>query len=254
MYSTRKITPKHGNHQVTVLIVNIIIVSIFTAKYGNDYLTIYFSSGILLTMLEFILVLRGARKSTVTVYGKKLSPFVDCLLRAFVEGPGLCLPAFFLADQCFAGNYFWGIALPTFIIGVGAIFSGLRDKRDIENGEPVSFSRRKMTKAGVVMTVAFVDLICLSSLFLMDDPYKKHAFCFLFGFFYLMQLFFFINAVLGVRMIQRYDEEKKEFYNSGKPFAIIAFTYDAVFEMALLNLPYYLIPYALGLFTYATIN
>ena len=96
MYSTRKITPNHGNHQFTVLIVNIIIVSIFAAKYGSDYLVIYFSSGILLTMLEFILVLRGARKSTVTVYGKQLSPFVDCLLRAFVEGPGLCLPAFFL--------------------------------------------------------------------------------------------------------------------------------------------------------------
>ena len=118
----------------------------------------------------------------------------------------------------------------------------------------MSFSRRKMTKAGVVMTVAFVDLICLSSLFLMDEPYKTHGFYFLFGFFYLMQLFFFINAVLGVRMIQRYDEEKKEFYKSGKVFSVIAFTYDAVFEMALLNLPYYLVPYALGMFTYATIN
>lgn len=254
MYSTRKFTPKHGNHQLTVLIVNIIIMVVFTARYGTDYLVIYLSSGMLLTMLEFLLVLRGARKGTVTVYGKQLSPFTDCLLRAFVEGPGLCLPAFFMADHLFTKSYVVGIGIPTFIIGVGALFSGLRDKRDIKDGEEVRFSRRKMTKAGVVITVAFIDLICLSSLFLMDEPFKTHGFYFLFSFFYLMQLFFFINAVLGVRMIQRYDEDKKEFYTAGPVFSAIAFTYDAVFEMALLNLPYYLIPYAFGLFKYASMK
>lgn len=256
MYSVRKTTVYHGTNQFHLLIVGLVITVTLTALFGTDYLVVYLSSGILLSIIEVGMALRGWRKSTVSVYGKKLSPFADGMMRAFIEAPGVGVPAFFMADQLIAQNYAVAIVGTTIVVAAVSFYSAITDRKTLrklkENEEPI-YSRRKMTRPAFVMTVALGDLICISSLFLMASPYQKHAFCFLFSLFYLTQLFFLINGALGVRMIQHYDHDKKEFYRASVPFSIVAFTYDSFFEMSLFNMIYYLIPYAFGLFRFATL-
>lgn len=227
----------------------------FTYIYGKNFLVMYLASGLGLWILEFGLSLTGARKSTVYLFGKQLPHFIDSGIRAFVEGPGMCMLSFLATDYVMEGNYTMAILVPGGILAILALYSGIMDRVSLSKlkpGEQPIYSRRKMTRAGVVMGVAFLNLACLIGMFLIPDRVaQKHAILFCISFFFLMELFFWINYFLGVRMIERFDEEKQQFYTPGIGFEIMGFTYDSIFEMALLNMPYYLIPCYLGLFSYA---
>ena len=111
-----------------------------------------------------------------------------------------------------------------------------------------------MTDQYVLLGVAVIDLLSLLFMLMMPQPYRAHAFYFLVAFFVLMQWFFFINYLLGVRMIECYDEHKQAFYTPRPRVQILGFTYDSFFEMAFLNMPYYLIPFWAGLFSFATLG
>lgn len=257
MYSSRRTTVYHGNHQFYLLFIVLLMCITFTLKFGKDYLVMYLSSGLGLWILELGLSLTGARKSTVYLFGKKLPKLMDSGIRAFVEGPGMCLPSFLMADQLMAKNYTVAILVPAATMTCLALYSGIMDRVSLSRLKPDEkpiYSRRKMTRAGVVMGVAFLNLACLIAMFMMPAPFRTHAVYFCFAFFILMELFFWINYFLGVRMIERFDDKKKEFYTPGIGFEVLGFTYDSVFEMALLNMPYYLVPFGLGLFQYATIS
>ena len=61
--------------------------------------------------------------------------------------------------------------------------------------------------------------ICIAAFFLIPEAYREHAFTYLFAYSGLVLLFYFINYNMGVRYIDLYDPEKKEYYQQ-KPFII----------------------------------
>jgi hypothetical protein len=215
----------------------------------------YLTCGLGLWMLEFGLLITGARKSTVYLFGKQLPKLTDSGIRAFVEGPGMCLPSFFMADQIMQGNVVFGTVASCVFMTIMALYSSIMDRVSLSKLKPDEkpiWSRRKMNREGVVMGVAFIDLVSLSLMFNIPDTVARHhAFYFALSFFILMQLFFFINYAFGVRMIQRDDPETGKIYTPGPLFVILGFTYDSACEMSLLNMPYYLLPCFLGYFSYA---
>ncbi|MFC1540200.1 hypothetical protein ACFL41_01770 [Gemmatimonadota bacterium] len=257
MYSTRITTVHHGTAQFFLLPSVMMLTAILAVLRSPDYLVIYLSSGILVGILEIGLSLTGWRTSRVTVFGKELAAVPGGAMRGFIEAPGIAVPAFFMADLLVAGQHALAIAVPTILIGIFALYSSITDwsqlKRLKEGEQPIHI-RRKMTRPAVVMVVAVVDVICLSSLFMMPDPYRTHGFFFLLASFALTALFFGINYSFGVRIIQQYNYETNKYYKSGTLFSVAAFIYDSFYEMSLFNMYYYLIPYMAGLFTYSTIS
>ena len=256
VYSSRKTTVRHGTDQLHLFFLNLAAAIFFTLVGGPDYLVIYFASGLFHLAMELLLAFTGGRKGDVFVYGRKLPKSAHSVLRAFVEGPGICVPAFYAADRLFVGDTWPGLLVPAALMGVAALYSGLADYlalRRLEDGEGVVWSRRKMTRPFVVMTVAFVGTTCLILVMLMPEPHRTHAIIYLIAYTALTMLWFLINYAFGVRMIQRFDEERQEFYTPGIGFELVAFFYDSANEMALLISPVYLIPYAARWLQFATI-
>ena len=94
MYSVRVITRWHGNTQAIMLVYGLIVTGLLIWGFGKNYLVIYCASALLHLTLETGLSLSGIRKGEVTVFGIKLPRVADAALKAFVEGPGFCVPAF----------------------------------------------------------------------------------------------------------------------------------------------------------------
>ena len=94
MYSVRKNTREHGNTNLNMLFLNLVVTAALIWQFGTDYLVIFCSSTILILIIETGLTLSGIRKGVVYVYGRKLPRAADVLLRALVEGPAFCVPAF----------------------------------------------------------------------------------------------------------------------------------------------------------------
>ena len=99
MYSVRITTTRHGNTYLTMLGVNVAVTGLLTWRFGLDYLTIFCASGLLVAVLEIGLLLTGVRKGVTYVYGYQLPRLTKALLHGFVDGPGFCVPAYFVADQ-----------------------------------------------------------------------------------------------------------------------------------------------------------
>lgn len=255
MYSSRKTTVSHGTHQLSLLLINIAVAVVLTLLKGRDYLVIFLASGLLHTFMEIGLGLTGGRKSDVYVYGHKLPKIPNAVLRAFVEGPGPCVPAYFAADHLISGDYAIGIVVPILLMTGAATYSAVSDRialKRLETDEDIKWSRREMTRPGVMMPIAFISSTCLAVLLLMSEPHRGHALLYVLSYSLLIMLFFLINYRVGVRMIQRYDYERGEFYTPGIGFQLVAYTYDSVYEMGLLLSPIYLIPFGLGLLQYVT--
>jgi hypothetical protein len=251
MYSVRKTTKWHGNTQVHVLLCVLLMTGLLVWQYGRNYLVIFGASSLLHLIIEVGLSLSGMRKGQVYVYGHKLPRAVDCTLRALVEGPAYCVPAFFVADQVVAGQAAFGIGSAAVVVGAVSLSMALADRRDLRRlgpGEEPIFSRRAMTRPGAVMLLALVNTVCLAALFLMPTPYRMHAFLYVIAYSSMVMLFYFINYNLGVRMVETYDHERGEFVKPGPLFQAAGLAYDSGYEMALLISPAYSVPFYLGLF------
>jgi hypothetical protein len=257
MYSVRKYTRGHGNTNLKMLFLNLVVTAVFIWQFGTDYLVIFCSSSILILIIETGLALSGIRKGVVYVYGYKLPRVADLLLRALVDGPAICVPAFFVADQFLAGRIMFGIAGSTLVVGFGSLYMGLADRRDLRRlspGEEPLVSRRAMTRLGAVMLLALINTGCLTALFLIHTPYRAHAFTYVIAYSLLVMLFYVINYNLGVRMVEIYDYERGEYTMPSHFFQAAGFAYDSAYEMALLVSPAYWVMFYLGLFHYTTIT
>lgn len=256
MYSVRKNTKDHGNTNLHILFFNIVGTAVLTWQFGTDYLVIFCASSIFHLIVEGSLALSGTRKGEVYVYGRRLPQAANVVLRSLVEGPALCVPAFFVADQLSAGRIMVGITGPAMVVGFGALYMGLSDQRDLRRlgpGEEPLFSRRAMTEPVAVMVLTLVNICCLAAMFMMPPPYRMHAFTYVIAYSMLTMLFYLINYNLDVRMIEIYDHERRVFTKPGPVFQSAALAYDSAFEMALLISPAYWVTFYLGFFQYATI-
>jgi hypothetical protein len=255
MYSVRKTTRLHGHTQLYVMLVNVVISGLLIWLCGLDYLVIFCASTLLHLTLELGLGAAGIRKGEVFVYGRKLPRLVDSLVRSVVEGPAFCVPAFFVADQVAAGHYALGIAGTGVLIGFGSLAMGLADRRHLAQLGPneVLMSRRAMTRPGAVMLLSLVNTVAIVVLVSMPAPYRAHALTYVAAYILLVMLFYVINYNLGVRFVQLYDDERKEFVTPGPLFQAAGLTYDSAYEMALLISAAYWVSFHLGLFEYATL-
>ena len=111
-----------------------------------------------------------------------------------------------------------------------------------------------MTRPGAVMLLSLLNTICLAALFLMPAPYRTHAFIYLLTYSTLVGIFYLINYNLGVRMVELYDHERKEYTRPGPLFQAAGLAYDSSYEMALLISPAYWVTFYLGFFHYATLS
>lgn len=253
MYSVRKNSKGHGNTNLHLLLGVLVITAILTWQYGVNYVIIFCSSSMLHLLIETGLTLSGTRKGAVYVYGRKLPRWADVCLRAFVDGPAFCVPAFFVADQFIDGNRFVGITGALFVVGLASLYMGMADRHDLHKlaaGEEPLASRRAMTRPVAVMLLALVNTICLIALFLIPSPYRTHALIYISAYSVFVMLFYLINYNLGVRMVEIYDPERKEYTKPGPFFQAAGLAYDSVYEMALLVSPAYWVTFYLGLFYY----
>lgn len=256
LYSVRKNSTGHGNTNLNILLCNLVITAILTWQFGANYAIIFCSSSLLHLLIETGLALSGTRKGVVYVYGHKLPRYADVALRAFVDGPAFCVPAFFVADQFMEGNLLTGIIGSVIVVGLASLYMGLADRHDLRKlgaGETPLASRRAMTRPTAVMLLALVNTICLIALFLMPVPYRAHALIYIAAYSVLVMLFYLINYNLGVRMVEIYDPERKEYRKPGPFFQAAGLAYDSVYEMALLVSPAYWVAFYLGLFYYKNI-
>jgi len=256
MYVSRRATQKHGTHQFHLMLLNIAATGLAAAMASNplDYLVIFLSSGLLYFGMEYRMERQGIRKSVVHVYGKLLTPFQACLMRGFTEGPCCCVGGFFLADRILSGQPLIGWAgLLVFAVIYGS-FSALMDYRDIMHEPPAGrgvVGRRNMASPKLVIGVPSVTAIALIGLYHLEQPLRMHGFYYLLGAFLVVAIFFVINGLLQVRLIELKDETTGQFHPASAPFQTLAFTYDALFEMGFLFVLFYLIPMWLGLYSFS---
>ncbi len=248
MYSVRKSTMKHGTTNFNVLLFILAITCYLTWQFGINYFIIFCSSSIIHLIIESGLALSGMRKSEVYVYGKKLPKTIEIVIKSMTEGPAYCVPAYFVADQFIAGNFLLGIVSAVIVVGFAAYYLGWSDKRDLEKGELPLISRRAMNKPKAVMLLALINTGCLTALFLMPSPYRMHAFIYIIAYSLLVMLFYLINYNLGVRMVEIYDHDTKEFKQPGPLFQAAGLAYDSAYEMAVLVSPAYWLTFYLGFF------
>ena len=256
MFSVRVTTPNHGDTQLHMMLVNLVVTGLLAWQFGGDYVVIFVASTLLHLLIEVGLAVTGIRKGRVLVYGYVLPRSVDALVRAMTEGPGFCVPAFFVADQVAAGNGVQAAATAAVVIGLGSLYMGWADRQGVArlapDQEPV-FSRRAMTRPGAVMLLSAVNTIALFALFSMPEPMRTHAFTYVASYALLVMLFYLINYNLGVRMVQIHDADTKEWVQPGPAFQAAALTYDSAYEMGLLLSAAYWVTAYLGLFQYLTL-
>jgi hypothetical protein len=256
LYSVRKTTDKHGSINLNVLIISMLFASYVIYNYGNDYLVILCGSSLIHIIIETGLFFTGIRKSVVYLYGYKLPRVGDILLRALVEGPAFCVPAFFVADRLLEGESKIEIGCTLLLIACTSTYMGWADRKDLaslKKGEEALYSRRAMTKPKAVILLALVNTICISALFLIPSPYRIHAFTYIGAYSIFVMTFYLINYKFGVRFIEIYDAKKNEFKKPGPLMQASGLTYDSAYEMALLISPAYTIAFYIGLFEYSTI-
>jgi hypothetical protein len=252
MYSVRKTTIHHGNSNFYVLLVILIMTALLIINFGKNYLIIFLSSGVLHVILETAITLTGVRKGHGYLFGKKLHRAPEILLRSFVEGPALCVPAFFVADNYVKGNmtlaFLGGIA----IVGLASLYLAVSDtvqlKKAGADGEIIS--RRAMTNPKSVMLLALLNTFCISMVFLIPLDSRGLAFIYLLAYSTFVLLFFFINYNFGVRYVVLYDPETKEYRKPGPLMQAAGLSYDSAYEMALLISPAFWVPFYLGLFEF----
>jgi hypothetical protein len=252
MFSVRKTTKWHGNTNLGILLINIIITSILFFSYGSNYLVIFCSSFLLHLLIETGLAMSGIRKGNVYDLGKKLPCTLNILLKASVEGPAFCVSAFFIADSFEKGNGLFSIFITAIVVGLASLYMGLSDKKSIENLKPTDkpiISRRAMTKPKAVMLLALINTCCISAMFVIPNEDRLHAFTYLFAYAALVLLFYFINYNLRVRYIEMYDPITNTYTKPSLGIQIAGLIYDSAYEMALLVSPAYWLTYYLGFFS-----
>ncbi len=253
MYMTRVTSANYGTWLFHLCVVNIAMTAALTLIYHTyNYLWIFLFSGVMLSLLEYVMVKKGARTSRMFVYGKLVSPLTDSFVKGVAEGPSLCVPALYAADQLVQGHYLIGILVPCAILLLWSLYWALAEVRgfkQLKSDEKPIINRRWINKPEPLFVIGIVNLIVAVSVASMNEAARPHAIYFMIMFFVILQVFFIVHAYFGVRRIDRYDPETKVFAPSTRRFTVIGYTFDSIFEMSVLNTPYYLIPYALGLIT-----
>lgn len=250
MYMTRITTSGYGTWLLQLTLANMVVSVLLSIFYKTpNYIAIFISSGVLLSLLEYMMVVKGVRTSRMIVYGKQVGPLADSFIKGGAEGPGLCVPALFAADQIYMGNYFAGIVLPCVYL---FLFSGywalaeMRGLKQLKEGEPPIINRRWMNKPESMFVVGIVNLIVAVCVMRMEPENQRHALFFIVMFFVVLQVFFIVHSLAGIRRIDKYDPATGVYAPESTKYSFIGYTFDSIFEMALLNTPYYLIPYAIG--------
>jgi hypothetical protein len=216
-----------------------------------NYLVIYCASAILHILIESGLAISGIRKGNIHLFGKKIPKVADILMRSLLEGPAYCVPAFFVADQFGQDSFLITAFVTLIVIGLVSLYLGLTDKRQIfklEEGEEPDISRREMTRPGAVMLLALINSICLIAILLIPEGPREHALVYLISYSTFVMLYYLINYNLGVRMIEMYDAEKKEYYRPKPLYQAFGLIYDSAYEMALLISPAYWVTFYFGFF------
>jgi hypothetical protein len=252
MYSVRKTTIYHGNANFYVLLFILLLTSLLIINFGKNYLIIFLSSGLLHVILETAVTLTGVRKGHGYLFGKKLHRAPEILLRSFVEGPALCVPAFFVADQYIQGNTALAFVGSTTIVGLASLYLAVSDNVQLKKAgkEGEMISRRAMTNPKSVMLLALLNTFCLSMLFLIPLESRGLAFMYLLAYSTFVLSFYFINYNFGVRYVEIYDPETKEYRKPGALMQAAGLSYDSVYEMALLISSAFWVPFYLGLFEF----
>ena len=185
------------------------------------------------------------------VYGKPVGAVLDSLVKGTAEGPGLCVPALLAADLIYRGQTAAGVVVPCVILFLWSLYWAFRERKALDklgSGESPIMNRRWMNKPGTIFFVAFVDLIVgVIICWLLPPEQKYHVTLFVVMFFVVLQVFFLVHTHYGIRRIETYDPETKTYTPARKILSRRSFLYDSIFEMALLNTPFYLIAYGLGL-------
>lgn len=251
MYVSRRAGINHGTYQFHLMLFNVLVglALVLSMPNARDYAVIFFSSGLLYSLIEFLMEVRGIRRTTVHVYGRKLSTLAAATMRGFTEGPCCCLAGLWFADFAMKGQIGIGLAGVTLFGAVYSAYSAFMDRLDLQR-LPVEqrgvVGRREMSAPKLVVIVPLITALSLSGLFLMPTPARWHGFHYLFGSFYFVQVFFLINGLAGVRLIELRDRDTGVYSKAPTGFGIIAFSYDALFEMAFLFVAFYLIPFYAG--------
>jgi hypothetical protein len=251
MYSTRKTTKTHGQSNLFLLIFILVVTSLLIRSFGINYLVIFLASGLLHVIIESGLAISGVRKGSVYLYNRELPRFADVLLRSFVEGPAFCVPAYFVSDQFYNHNPVWGVIGAVLVVAIASLYLGMADKKSVnqlQNKDEVLISRREMTKPAALMLLALLNTCCLVAMFLIPQPERAHAFIYLISYALLVMLFYLINYNLGVRYVETYDCETKQYKKPGPWFQAASLTYDSAYEMAILISPAYWVTFYLGFF------
>lgn len=257
MYSVRVTTRWHGNTYLNMLVLNVVVTGLLAWQYGRDYLVIFATSTLLVFAIELGLAAKGLRNSGTIVHGVKLPRLADALLHAVVDGPGFCVPAFFVADRLAAGEVALGVGGAGLIVALASGYMGYADWRGLRRlgpDEAPLMSRRAMTAPGAVMLLALLNSACLSAILLMPSPQREHALVYLLSYSLMVMLFYAINYSLGVRMVQLYDHKRDEFTTPGLLWQAAGLTYDSAYEMALLLSPAYWAAFYLGLLQHAALH
>lgn len=257
MFSVRITTRWHGNTQFEMMWVAVLITAVAAWQWGADYLVIFAGSALVHLIIELGLAASGIRKGKVQLYGREVPRLTDSTIRAMLEGPAFCVPAFFVADRVAAGETLQGVVGAGVLVAVASTYMGMADKRhlaQLEPGEEPILSRRAMTRPGAVMLLSLFNTGSLFALFSIPAPYRAHAFTYIAAYGLLVMLFYLINYNLGVRLVELRDEETGAWTRPGPAFQAAALTYDSVYEMGLMVSPAYWGAFYLGLFSYGTLG
>jgi hypothetical protein len=253
MYSVRKTTKNHGNTNLVILCLNLIVTGFLAINFGSNYIVIFLASFLLHTIIESGLAVSGIRKSEVFVFGYKLPMASDVLLKSMVEGPAYCVPAFFIADQMVKGDNYWYVLAAFILVGLASLYIGFRDRKNIQalakNSSPL-ISRRAMTKPTALMLLALINTICIVAILQIEQPYRKHALFYIIAYSLLVLLFYFINYNFGVRYVEEFNCKKQTYTKPSLGMQIAGLTYDSAYEMALLVSPAYWVTFYLGFFNF----
>lgn len=256
MYVSRRAGHNHGTYQFHLMLLNFVAAAIIASLADKplDYIVIFLAGGLGYFLIEYRMARKGVRKIEVDVYGKRLTRFQACLVRGFTEGSCCCVGGFFFADHLLKGQPLvaWTVLLAYAV--VYSAYSSLMDYRDLMSLPPdkrVVAGRRNMASPRLVMGVPTITAISLTGLYHLDEPIRSHGFNYLFGGFIFVMVFFLINGLPQVRLIELRDEVTGQFKTATIAFQTVAFTYDAMFEMGFLFVLFYLIPMWLGLYSFA---
>lgn len=251
MYSVRLTTKAHGITTTHLFLFIVSLSGFLTFFFGWNYAIIFCASSLLHVVIETSLHLLNLRKGEMFYGVKKIPKFMEILLRSMVEGPAFCVPAFFVADQFILGPSFTALFISILVVGGASFYLGWFDRKHVNtlvNESDLLVSRRAMLKPKAVISLAFINSLCLIAIMLIPSEHRNHAFIYYISYAGFVLLFYFINFNLGVRYIEVFNADTKLYEKPKISMQVLGLVYDSAYEMTLIVSPAYWICFYLGFF------